>query len=566
MAREKSSIPFRERNNIARRECYRRSKERNDGVAFERFCVKHHRDAFGHDVWHNSVIPEEELFEAGMIHDFNRHRLNRIARSRELAGKAVLYSDYGMDFLAKETTPEQVIYHAGQAKNYADRRVSAKDIGSFLAILMGQIRNPGYLYTTTQLEVNLRETVQNMRGQVIHANLKRQFEEDIIRSSGINSNTPLEERDRPLRPAQQEAVDIACGKTGQIAIEACCGFGKTLVTGHICNRSKDIYPRFVFIAPLRISVKNLYDRIQPFLEGYQCLLVDSDSGGTTDPDVVDDALAKSASVAFSSHPLAIFSTFKSAEDVLKSIFEKHPSLLDTTYLVVDEVHNMVHQDGVCSFYQMFQKSMALSATIPEEFYEKFEDVERVFQYGVAQGIQEGYICDYEVLLPHIIYHPEYRVLSTDDTNEYAIKCMFLLTGMLRVGSRRCIVYLPSQRDCDVFNDTITKMARDEHGLRLWTEKVIAETRTVERERILCEFQKENNEEEFDMRILASVRILDEAVDIPRCDSEFITNVSDHTCEIRTVQRLMRGGRLDPCNPERRKEDKRVSFLFSIYKR
>jgi len=47
-----------------------------------------------------------------------------------------------------------------------------------------------------------------------------------------------------------------------------------------------------------------------------------------------------------------------------------------------------------------------------------------------------------------------------------------------------------------------------------------------------------------------VRILDEAIDIPRCDSEFITTFGDNS-EIRTVQRLMRGCRLDKKNPNKR---------------
>ena len=58
-------------------------------------------------------------------------------------------------------------------------------------------------------------------------------------------------------------------------------------------------------------------------------------------------------------------------------------------------------------------------------------------------------------------------------------------------------------------------------------------------------------EEHDLFVIASVRILDEAVDIPRCDSEFIAHVGDRASDIRTVQRLQRGGRLDQTNPSKR---------------
>ena len=93
---------------------------------YEFYIVKHHSKKYNHVVWHTDVIPEQELLNSGFIHNFNSHRLLRIARLRESQGKVIrLFDDYGMDFLAKDADNK---YHAGQVKHYTSRKVSANDL------------------------------------------------------------------------------------------------------------------------------------------------------------------------------------------------------------------------------------------------------------------------------------------------------------------------------------------------------------------------------------------------------------------------------------------------------
>jgi superfamily II DNA or RNA helicase len=77
---------------------------------------------------------------------------------------------------------------------------------------------------------------------------------------------------------------------------------------------------------------------------------------------------------------------------------------------------------------------------------------------------------------------------------------------------------------------------------MWTEVIHANVSTKDRKSILKTFQ---NDTEFKFHVLCSVRILDEAIDLPKCDSQFIANIGDNP--IRTVQRLGRGLRLDATN-------------------
>jgi len=188
------------------------------------------------------------------------------------------------------------------------------------------------------------------------------------------------------------------------------------------------------------------NRIFPFLPNYKHLLVDSDAIGTTDIDIINKFINDN-------EYKVIYTTFKSAEELLFDI------VIGNEYLIVDEVHNIINRDKLCEFCNKFENSLFMSATIPEELYEVIEDVDKVFTYGIAEAIQNKYICDYEILLPLIVYdEKEKNDILVNDLNA---KALFLATGMLQ----------------DV----------------LYIYKLV-------------------------LYIIASVRILDEAIDIPKCDS------------------------------------------------
>jgi superfamily II DNA or RNA helicase len=518
---------LRERNNQARRECYQRQKEMAEWLLFEHRALNEHVQCYGHVAWHASVLPENELYEAGLIHNFNEHRMNRIRMRREREGKAFQYRDYGMDFLAKSPSGT---YHACQAKHYTTRKVTANDVGTFLAILMGQLPNTGYLYTSGPVEVNFRECVQNSKGRIIHHSLP---------FKAPRAAPAVPEPALALRPYQVAAIEAAM-VPGKNVLDIACGLGKTVILGHILKATSNT--RIICAAPMRISVQNLMDRLSAFLPTHRHLLVDSDAGGTTDLEVVRTALADAS-------PLVIYTTFSSLLEVV------HPVATQREYLVVDEVHNVVHRTGMCAVIDAYAQSLCLSATIPEELYEQV-DATCIYRYNVAEGIRDGYICDYEVVLPYIVTaaegstHVDVRVPAElgDDANAWIPKALFLATGMFLYGCRRCVVYLPSCDDCDAFKAAMSTVMERYHGSTLWCESITHAVGAKERTRLLDAFQ---TDDAFDKYIVASVRILDEAVDLPACDSEYITHIGDATSDIRTVQRLLRGSRLDPSNPSKK---------------
>lgn len=595
-----------------------RAAARNDGRAFEYFAADHHRRKYGHTVWHASVVPESELFAAGVFHSYNSRRMLRNARLREARNPERLTSPYvddGIDFLAKqpaEDPSKRAAYYPGQAKNYATKSVCANDLSGFYRNMV-KMRAPGYLYTTTRLNINLREDLMQNPDWYTHERL-----EFTAPTAGAVPQANADETVAPMRSYQLSAVCemlkrlVAGGeKDTKMILHVGCGLGKTLIAGKLLA---DIRRRwkpqlYVCIAPLRVSVANLKDRLMPFFNAtascssdpqFRALLVDSDAGGTTDPAYI-------GSVLKAREPVVVFATFESFFGLLTQEFGEYLTDEDA-FLLVDEMHNLTREQ--CRIVNGYQTSLLMSATVPEELKEVLDATE-VYRYTMADGIRDGYLCDYEVYLPLVKRAPSATPTPADSeaatpataessaapddadsdadsddeadaetpdgdaetpdpraegddrgrtvadvefpegfpTDDVTAKALFLCTGMLQTGSRRCIAYLRTTDECAQFVRMFRRVSVEYHGLRPFIDQIDHTVGGARRSEILRAFQADS--EQHDVFVIASVRILDEAVDVPRCDSEFIGHVGDRTSDIRTVQRLQRGGRLDHTNPNKR---------------
>jgi superfamily II DNA or RNA helicase len=600
---------------------------RNDGRAFEHYCVQHHRAKYDHTVWHASVIPEAELFAAGVFHNYNSRRMLRNAalrNARTPGGITSPYVDDGMDFLVKkpdEDPTKRAAYYPGQAKNYAKKAVCGKDLAGFFSNML-IMRAPGYLYTTTRLDCRLRENLMQYPNMYTHEELD--FDPTTFALTQATSHS--DETAYGLRGYQKDAVSAILERLGQdeqtkMILHVGCGLGKTLIAGRVLAEIKNERKPYIYvcIAPLRVSVTNLKDRLSPFFTAiassssapqFRTLLVDSDSGGTTDPVHIGNVLK-------TREPIVIFATYESFFGLLTEEFGEYLTDEDA-FLVADEMHNLTKAQ--CRVVNKYQTSLLMSATVPERLKEVLHATE-AYRYTMAEGIKNGYLCDYEVYLPLLKRAATPTATPTDSeaatpttsagaaepeedeedasdgdtdyasddegdsddasdasdgdgngngdaeddgrertaadvefpagfpTDDVTAKALFLCTGMLQTGSRRCIVYLRSTDECVQFNRMLRRVCEEYHGLRLWSAQMDYTVGSSRRSEILRDFQADS--EEHDLFVIASVRILDEAVDIPRCDSEFITHVGDRASDIRTVQRLQRGGRLDPTNPSKR---------------
>jgi superfamily II DNA or RNA helicase len=530
----------RKKNNEARMKVYDKKKEEEAWNQYEHYIVEHHFKKYKHTVWHWSRVPEEHLWNAGYINDFNKHRLERLASSKEGINR---HKDYGLDGFALDLDKN---YHGLQAKFYSTNKVSANDIGTFYSVTRRlNKKNPlskGYLYTSTNLEPTLAEDIECI-GDIIHE--KVLFEPEDKRKTRHQKKV-VEEVNLPLRQYQKDALEsLKEEREGLGTLSLFCGGGKTLIAGHYLSELK---PKIiVMMAPLKISVDNLRQRMESFFNGYDHLVIDSDSGNTTDLDVVKAKLDEDK-------PIILYTTFASAVNVLSEIFDENEELFEDSFCLVDECHNILNNTELCEFISRFYDGLLMSATIPEELYEVI-DCEPVYEYGMAEAIKEEYCVDYNVWLPLVVKKEETNSIEIDIPEEFeksdlCAKVLFLVNGMLQTGSKRCIVYLRNTDECAAFTELFTKVSKEYHGLSSWTETIDCDVKQEKRRTILEEFQTDKDDLTT-LHILASVRILDEAVDVVRCDSEFITYVGVNADDKRAVQRLQRGGRLDLSNPSKK---------------
>ena len=533
---------LRARNNMASKKSYNKTLEKQFAFAYEDEVILQHSRNPGTTAWHWSVVPEDALLEAGYIHDFNKTRLARIKNKKESQGLEYRIRDYGFDGLARHADGN---YHSLQAKYYLSRDVTANDIGTFLAMQYSLIcknnQSKGYLYTAGKLQKDLEEQIAIPEYPIRHVLFPWKHPDGrIIVTKPLMPE--INETTLPLRDYQRDALNQLIKHTGINALNIPCRMGKTLIAGHIL---KHLYSRrrrqstlVVVIAPLRISVENLQDRLAPFLPNIKSLLVDSD--GTTNEDEITQFIGQTGY-------RIIYSTFKSAVDVLSHVITDYAD----SYILADEIHNASKE--LCEFINQFPNGLVMSATIPEEITDIL-NINHTVYIPFSKGISDGYIVDYTLWLPHLtrasdgttsvdIEIPQVDFLEYN--KELMAKAMYNAVCMLKTGSRRCIAYLPSKEDCKTYIEYVKEIFEKYHGLSIWTGIIDSDVQAKKRKDILTEFQNGANDV---YHILASVRILDEAVDIPKCDSVFITLVGERSSDIRMLQRSQRSSTLDPTNP------------------
>jgi superfamily II DNA or RNA helicase len=536
---------LRERNNLSSKLSNEKALERKYAEDYEYEVIRVQSKLPDTAAHHWSKTPEEWLYNAGYITDFNKHRYQRLMAKKEEREGINRLKDYGADGISRRKDETgNYIYDLIQAKYYISRKVTAGDIGTFLAttinLMIKEPKSKGYIYSSSPLQIDLADCVANPAYPIRHILLPWKHPDGRTLKKVIEVS---EERDLPLRDYQKNVLK-ALPKNGINALNIPCRMGKTLLLGH--HLLSVVPQRIILIAPLKVSVQNLKNRLTSFLPHHSSLLVDSDTDGTTNYEEVERFLKTNTQVI-------IYSTFDSALNILNRITEVSPELLKYGFIGVDEVHNVNNE--LCEFINKFKTGLVMSATMPEELLEQLHINERIY-ISFSDGINGGWITDYNLWVPYLTKkEDDTTFVDVDIPNDFksynvhlSAKGMYLATVMLQTGSRRCIAYLNSQEECDQFMEIIRAIFENYHGADVWTDKIDSTVSHKKREEVLEDFQHGHPDTTF--HILTSVRILDEAVDIPRCDSEFIAHVGERSSDIRMLQRSQRGSTLDSKNPSK----------------
>ena len=523
--------------------------EKKYAEEYEYAVMDEHRKRPNIEVKHwNEICPEDWLQEAGYIHDKNAHRLKRLNAKKERKQINPL-RDIGFDGMYRETTDiNNPVYGGIQAKYYLSKQVSYNDLGSFFdKQFLCRLKNPkskGMLYSSAKVTKDFGESLQvpNYPIEYIHFPWNPIDINETEKTNRIES--PIRnECDLPFYEYQQELMEGLREITGFAGLKIPCGMGKTKIAGHHLQERKPAC--IMAVAPLKASVQNLKTRFVSFLPEYQQLLVDSDESGTTRKEDVEEFLEKEG------HKI-IFTTYDSLLNVIAEV----ENLPENAFILYDEIHGEINNQDLWEFTERFTKGLLMSATLPEEIKD-IVDIE-ILTITFADAIEIGAIVDYTLWLPYITKKSDGTTyVESDIPLEFAhfekdvcAKAFYLAACMLKTGSRRCIVYLTSKQECKYFLTIIEKVLEEYHGSKYWGNIIDCDVSTEKRRDIIKEFEGGEDDKKM-FHILASVRILDEAIDIPRCDSVFVTKVGEKSSDIRMMQRTMRSARKDPKNKAKR---------------
>jgi len=473
--------------------------------------------------WLWKDIPEFELKKSGLLGNWNEHRLVR------KDNKINSIPDLGSDILLKDNEKYILI----QCKNFdLSNNVTIHHLAGFYAMI-SHYNMRGIVYYSSKLSPNIKLLKPNNNIEFI--------KQEIVNN---DNNQQIISNKNILTPYYYQIDAYNQLKNSKRSIlNLPCGMGKTLTSIMI---GKD-YDNIVIISPLIAYSKQNLERFQTELidEKYNSVIVNSE--GIRDKDKILKILSK-----YKKNILSF--TFKSV-DVLIEILNN----IKNKIVIIDEFHNLSKNDifnnetPINKLLNSDSKILFMSAT-PKFF--NLDDTEynnkdifgdNIYSFPMSKGISEKHICDYEIYLPDIRNKNNINDISQEisikdlslELIDLTIKGKYILRGILETGSKKCIIYLRNQEEATNMVTILNKL-NEYYFIDLYTDYIISDNSSNSRTEILNKFST------FDgFSIICSVAILDECIDIPECDSIFISYPSES--KIRNIQRLSRANRKDKNN-------------------
>jgi hypothetical protein len=214
--------------------------------------------------------------------------------------------------------------------------------------------------------------------------------------------------------------------------------------------------------------------------------------------------------------------------------------------IIDEFHNLSKNnvtDETNDFYKLLfsdHRILFVSATpriyeLEDQDYELDVFGEIVDPMSFSDAIENKFITDYKIWLPSIHedndkLNKELSIFKIDSVVQ--AKCNFLFSCLVNNGSKKCIIYCQDSKEIGLLRDAISTLNDNFYFLDIEVNQITCSNSAESRTKILDNFANS-----VKIQLLFSVRILDECIDIPKCDSIYITYPSKS--KIRTIQRLCR---------------------------
>ncbi len=506
---------------------------------YELFCLKYHEKNYNEKYWDWRHIPEYVLINSGFITDYNSIRL---LRKKSFEDNINYIREYGIDGISVDINNN---YHIIQCKYYSENNIiKASDLGTFyqvyfLRILPKNLNSKAYLYYSSKLQIDTCDDFKNTNN-IIPIRLSFDPNQTIINNE---NNTYIQLRDYQIKAIEK----LKENWNGKKILSLPCGTGKTLVCIDYVKQNK--FKNVFIVSPFKVIAKQSFELFKKYIKNIynNFILVYSDNDGILDKNYIDENINKNNIFSF---------TFNSFEIIFKDLKNENKINYDETILIIDEAHGIINREKIKEIIMQFKKVLFVTATPPVILEEELE-ADIIYNYKFKDAIKDGYICDYEIYLPEIDFEknkikikynlPEEDNIFINTLNdiEFYKKGFFILNGMLRNGHKNCIIYLSTHDECENMKIILEKILNEYHYLKNIIYIINSETKYNDRNKI---FEKFNEKTEEDIiKIICSVKVLDEGIDIISCDSVFITNLNESSNEIRIIQRMCRAIRKDPNN-------------------
>ena len=499
--------------------------------------------------WHEipiSVLKESKLFDS--YSKKRQARINYICNNNlinENDDKQNPMSDLGCDILYYNEKKEKWIIV--QCKNYLNC-VNISDLYGFYFIT-AVTRLDGEVYYSNKIGPRIGG-FNNKYIKYIH-----------LPYSGDNKNKNediKEKKEYELRDYQKMALKELKHKRikqgmKRLILQMPCGTGKTLTAS---NWAKD-FDLVIIFSPLKQLAKQNLESFKEVLTKHKSILVDSD--GERDPEIIKEKFE---------YKLLLSVTYKSADviaDLLDDIKENYEN--GKIGIIFDEFHNL-SRDQLLDKESHIRKIFAcdfiflqMSAT-PRVFdlNRTDEDAgdligEMGYKYSFGIAIENENICDYRIIVNSVRINKEkylekiFKEINVEEVeNDSNIKASALLRGLDELGYNKCFAYLKDKNDIEEFMEALELMNKY-HGLKIHVDSITCDNNDEERRKIFEDFRNFKG-----ISILCNIKILNEGIDIPECDSVFLTGLNQS--DITTIQRICRPNRKLKSRP-----DKIAGYLF-----
>ncbi len=490
-------------------------------------------------------VPEQVLFNAGLITDYNKHRLKR---KNKIIDPNNSLKDVGIDIIQIDNN-ENIIFV--QCKNYTNA-LKVDDLSGFWMMMAQHNEKMGIVYhSVNKLSTNIKENMINDRIKFIHKSIPKTV---------INNTIKLYDYQEQII----KLYDDYYKQNNKSVLSMPCGTGKTLVSCYI-SRS---YHIVIFVSPLKQFAEQNIDRYKEYDKDRAYLLVDSD--GTRDVDTIKKFIKDNKKVMLSV-------TYKSC-DIIAELM----NVLLNPFIIIDEFHNLssknvygldnekeyigeyyeeaVEIDPLNKLINSDYKMLYMSAT--PRIYELEDnddcDVEDilgkvVYKMDFKTAIENKYITDYNMYLPIMedTSKTELDGLIVDIKKELKIaidtelsqKCCYLYECIKQFGTLKCIIYFRSHLEITNFIECFNQINK----YYVYDYNIDGITCNDSRKQRLDKIHK------FKMSdtnsFLCAVNILDECIDIPECNAIYVT----YNChsKIKNVQRMSRAMRLSITNKNKK---------------